>query len=283
MKHFIATRFNLKHNAWKTSKHGDFVLTEEWLEHRFNLFEKYCFQSILNQVNKNFYWFIFFDVETPEVYKKRIKQLTSNYPNILPQYIDGIKSLNQSLKSLIHGYLDKDDNSIITTRLDNDDSIHKDFIDIIQKLSFNKTDAVIDLRKGYQLQVTNGFYECRKCYASFNPFISLIENSKDFSTIYSKKHLEWQNYKTVISYDKLSLWIVLVHQRNKSNSIKHNLMLTNNFKLSDFGIIEEWSKKSSRYILSVNSKIIVVKIKKRFTTLCKNALKRVLHYPLASI
>ena len=39
IKHFIATRFNLKIEEWNTAKDGSVVLTEKWLEERFNLFE----------------------------------------------------------------------------------------------------------------------------------------------------------------------------------------------------------------------------------------------------
>lgn len=59
IKHFIATRFNLKIEEWNTAKDGSVVLTEKWLEERFNLFEKYCFPSVANQSIKNFYWLIF--------------------------------------------------------------------------------------------------------------------------------------------------------------------------------------------------------------------------------
>ena len=41
MKHFLATRFNLPAEDWKVSRNGQKVLTDSWLKHRFEIFEKY--------------------------------------------------------------------------------------------------------------------------------------------------------------------------------------------------------------------------------------------------
>src|SRR6187402_3364420 len=131
MKHFIATRFNLKTSDWKKSKSGNLVLTNEWLEHRFNLFENYCFPSVRNQSNQNFTWCIFFDIDTPQNFKDRIVVLTANTTNVIPLFIDGMPALNVSFKNFIRENITNSDCHIITTRIDNDDVIHEDFVDII--------------------------------------------------------------------------------------------------------------------------------------------------------
>gem|GEM_PF-4147906 len=38
--HFLITRFNIKHK-WDWTKRGEAVLSENWLSHRFELFENY--------------------------------------------------------------------------------------------------------------------------------------------------------------------------------------------------------------------------------------------------
>ncbi len=48
---YIITRFNLKVEAWTTTKNDQKVRTEDWLKHRFELFEKYCLPSVVNQKN----------------------------------------------------------------------------------------------------------------------------------------------------------------------------------------------------------------------------------------
>ena len=71
-QHYLITRFNLKKEGWDTSKNNIPVLTEEWLERRFKLFETFCFPSVKHQSNQNFTWFVYFDVDTPKVFKDRI-------------------------------------------------------------------------------------------------------------------------------------------------------------------------------------------------------------------
>ena len=78
-EHFIGTRFNLKVESWNKTKNGNMVLSQEWLNHRFEIFEKYTLSSILNQSSKNFKWCIFFDQDTPNVFKKKFK----NYLRII--------------------------------------------------------------------------------------------------------------------------------------------------------------------------------------------------------
>jgi hypothetical protein len=79
-KHFLLTRFNVK-TKWKTTKNGEETLTEKWLSHRFDLFEKFCYPSVRNQKNQGFRWLVFFDINTPTPYKERISDLAREYQN----------------------------------------------------------------------------------------------------------------------------------------------------------------------------------------------------------
>lgn len=178
MKHFLVTRFNLTDNGWKKSRDGQQVLTDEWLEHRFRLFDKYCLPSVKNQSNQKFTWCIFFDINTPHEYKKRIDNISRSYNNFRAIFIDGMKALNTSLQKFITSNIEEEQ-YIITSRLDNDDLIHRDFIDTIQMLSNPLEEKVIDLRSGYQVVIERENKEIRKAYNYFNPFISLVETKSN--------------------------------------------------------------------------------------------------------
>lgn len=217
MKHFIGTRFNLKRSDWKKNKSGNLVLTEEWLEHRFNLFENYCFPSVKNQSNQNFTWCIFFDIDTPQNFKARIVAITANTPNVIPLFIDGMPHLNVSFKNFISENITNSDSHIITTRIDNDDVIHEDFVDIIQSLYQPIDCAVIDIRKGYQVSIDVAKPEVRLYSHPFNAFISVIESVKSFDTVYSRMHYDWEIEKNVILYKRKRLWMELSHQENFVN------------------------------------------------------------------
>jgi len=217
MKHFVATRFNLKKSDWKNSKSGNSVLTNEWLEHRFNLFENYCFPSVINQSNQNFTWCIFFDIDTPEEFKYRIFALTENTANVIPIFIDGMDELEVSFKNFIFKNVTNDDSYIITTRIDNDDIIHTDFVNTIQSLFQPIDRTVIDLTNGYQVSIDVAKPEVRLYTHPFNAFISVIENIKSFDTVFAKMHYGWNTEKNIISYKKERLWMELSHQENYVN------------------------------------------------------------------
>ncbi|TDP00879.1 glycosyltransferase [Flavobacterium sp. 245] len=217
MKQFIVTRFNLKKSDWKNSKSGNSVLTNEWLEHRFSLFENYCFPSVINQSNQNFIWCIFFDIDTPEDFKNKIIALTANRQNIIPIFIDGMDALYSSFKKFISENITVEDSHIITTRIDNDDIVHQDFIEVIQSL-FQPSDlTVIDLREGYQVSIDVPKPEVRLYTHPFNAFISVIESTKSFETVFSRAHYDWKTEKNVISYKRKRLWMELSHQENYVN------------------------------------------------------------------
>lgn len=239
MKHFLITRFNLRTELWKTTKNGELVLTDEWLTDRFELFESYCLPSVKNQTNQNFVWCVFFDVNTPLKYKQRINALSEDYSNFRPIYIDGMAELRTSLIEYINKNISDNDDFIITTRLDNDDILHKHFIKTIQDLYKPIDNTVIDLREGYLVSLINKNSEIRDYKSHFNPFISLIENSKNIKTVISKMHRHWKNADSIIIYESSKLWIVLIHQKNMLNSMKKRFKRVYKLNSKDFGLSHE--------------------------------------------
>ena len=129
-QHYLITRFNLKKEGWDTSKNNIPVLTEEWLERRFKLFETFCFPSVKHQSNQNFTWFVYFDVDTPKVFKDRILGLSLGYSNFQPQFVENMQAfvpaIQEELNKVNAAY-------IITSRIDNDDCIAYNYIADVQK------------------------------------------------------------------------------------------------------------------------------------------------------
>lgn len=235
MKHFLITRFNLRAAHWQTAKNGSPVLTKEWLKNRFHLFETYCLPSVENQTEQNFKWLVFFDIHTPAEYKEKVNQISRKYPNFSPVFIDGIDSLNDSLIEEIKKKIIQTDEYIITSRLDNDDIIHKDFIKTIQSLFQPLDQTVIDLRTGYQVTLGKPHSEIRKIYNVFNPYISLIESVDNFKTVFHKQHKDWKNSDSVIIYENRRLWCEVVHQENVLNSTRKFALRSYSIGRKEFG------------------------------------------------
>ncbi len=260
MKHFLITRFNLRVEEWKTSKTGIPVLTEDWLKNRFVLFENYCLPSVQNQSVQDFCWFVFFDTETPKKYKSRITELSLEYKNFRPIYIEGMANLIRSVKENILKKISENDEFIITTRLDNDDILHKDFIKSIQLLYKPVNNTVVDLRKGYQVTLNkNHNQQIRKITNDFNPYVSLIEMAEQCNTVLSRNHKKWRNAVSSIIYNEKPLWCELVHEENMLNATRKNTLRSYSINNQDFGLNGEFKFEDSFFPVFFSNSVLRIK------------------------
>ena len=212
--HFLFTRFNLKASDWKVSKSNKEVLTDEWHKDRFQLFTDYCFSSVLSQSNQNFKWIVYFDVSTPDKYKRTIKSLETKMNNFIPLFIDGMDNFLPEIKSYIS---QSDKKYVITSRLDNDDCIGKYYIEEIQK-RFNSQDFMaLDFIDGFTIQ-THPSVKIGKRMDQYNPFITLIEKNENPKSVWHVRHSHWKREKNVTKIRDVRIWVAIIHQENKINS-----------------------------------------------------------------
>ncbi len=213
--HYLITRFNLRNPKWDVTKNNETLLTDDWMEDRMWLFGNFCFPSVTAQTSKNFTWLLFLDSTTKEIYKSRIGALVENTANIKVFYIDGMPAFYPEIKN----YITEKSAGIpylITSRIDNDDCIHKDFIAEVQK-RFNSQDyQAIDVIKGYSLQIKPDFMLGKKEHI-FNPFISLIEKNSDPKTVWQNDHNMWKKETRITQVKDKRLWMSIIHEKNKVN------------------------------------------------------------------
>lgn len=227
MKHFIITRFNLK--LWPHDKHRRETQTEEWLNERFRLFETYCLPSLAAQTKKNFIWLVLFDSRTP----KRFREKFVEYKRICPQF-DAIPIRSEISRdyATVAQYCVSEramNDRILTTYLDNDDALNKNFVECLQNIAINcKDKTFISFTCGTQ------YYEkmnitLKLCYRN-NHFISLIEDVTDIKnirTVYgygSHFYIDrLKNCKIHYVEDTEPMWLETVHRCNVDNDIHMNL------------------------------------------------------------
>ncbi len=234
-KHFIFTRFNLPTPNWTHTRDGEKVLTDDWMSDRWQLFEQFTFPSFVNQSNQNFEWFVFFDKSTDDIYWQKIMHLANGYVNFKPVKLENNQAIAPWLYQLSHSINEKT-KYLISTNVDNDDMIHKDFVKNIQKLYKPQHDLVIDMVKGYRMKLISshsGIFQ--RWDIKCNAFVSLVEKKTDFKSIYKEKHLSYRNYKNYIGYDKNTMHIQIVHQFNKLNQYSSNRALLD-VNLAPFGV-----------------------------------------------
>lgn len=216
-QHYIITRFNLRRTDWVKTKNDDKVLSAKWLEERFELFENFCFPSVNNQSNKNFKWLVFFDVNTPEEYKIKIEKYKSLSTNFHPFYIDGMDMFLPSISEKIKEITTTE--FVITSRLDNDDSLHKDYVMTVQSTFDSQDYLAVDIIDGYGMQ-TGSNVRIGKMRHLYNPYISLIEKKENCKSVWSKGHTYWKYENRILRIKNKRLWLTVIHEKNKSNKFR---------------------------------------------------------------
>jgi hypothetical protein len=243
-QHFFLTKFNVR--SFPDLKPG---CEPTWLERRLNLFDQYCFPSVCQQSNQNFKWLVFFDSETPEEFQQRITNYSKQWGNFVPVYLDcplPYGEFPDDVRKIVRQYIPEDCEFLITTWLDNDDAIHKDYVQMIQD-NFNQQDGeTINFFFGYQF--ANG-----KLYFDFelaNHFISLVEkyNPESFNTCLCRPHKEL--YEVCKSAKKIfckPVWIEVVHGSNYMNVYRRGFRVPTGKILEQFSIQPEATEKQENF------------------------------------
>ncbi len=222
-QHFIITAFNVDFGL----KSREQILSQSYLSQRFDIFKTICFPSVFNQINKNFQWLVFFDNATPESFKEEIYLLEKKLANFVPVFVPPVSNPGVFWRKIIKKYINTGTKTkyIITTNLDNDDAISKDFVEIIQKQFHQQEFEFLNFPYGYMLR-ENGLF-LREFLSS--PFISLIEKSENPLTCKNISHNDlfklFERGVPVRQIFTKPLWIQLVHESNVINRMDINSVL----------------------------------------------------------
>ena len=247
--HFVITQFNLRN--FPLSNNDGYETWVQWTRNRIVLFKEYCLPSMLNQSCKAFKWLLYFDKDTPEEFKALIELLQS-YDFIEICYSEGFEDFEQHYIQEVINRKDPSKEWVMTSRIDNDDCLHRDAIKVIQANFVPKQRYLISLASGYTLDIerkTLSHY-----YYPMSPFISLIELANEpMKGIFSKLHTRWDSlrlwmYKEIgLQYFnrkdrqsrfilKQALWLQTVHGKNVSNSFYRGLPILRSKSLKDFAL-----------------------------------------------
>ena len=224
-EHYILTRFNLR--LWTKDKNRNNTRTDEWLINRFELFERFCLPSIMNQTSQSFKWIVLFDINTPEKYKERIKSYEKACQQFFPCYVEAEKSryFVRVFRDEIYKRIKKDTNLLITTYLDNDDALHKKYVEEVQEIN---VEFPTFLSYVYGIQYYTELNIATRVPYTNNHFISLIEpldKTQSFRTVYGYgSHVainKYANTKTLyMDSSSQDRWIEVIHEANMDNDVK---------------------------------------------------------------
>ncbi len=237
--HFFLTKFNVR--SFPELRPG---CEPAWLERRFNLFDQFCFLSVFNQSNQNFKWLVFFDIDTPDNFKEKISEYSKKWENFIPVYLDcplPYGEFPDEVRTVVRQHIPADCEYLITTWLDNDDAIHKNYVQYIQDNFEPKDGETLNFFFGYQLAEGKLYFD----FELANHFISLIEkyNPESFNTCLCRPHKEL--YEVCKSAKKIfckPLWVEVVHGSNYMNVYRRGFRIPLGNILKDYSLEPEQPK-----------------------------------------
>ena len=104
----------------------------------------------------------------------------------------------------------------MTTRLDNDDGLHRDFIGLVQQQVRVGTVEVLDLPLGIVLANDVPFLSRQRS----NAFVSLSEPLEGMRTVLAMRHKESGRLYEIRTVETEPTWLQTIHGGNVSNKIR---------------------------------------------------------------
>lgn len=205
--HFVLTRFNVR-SFYHVSEP-----TEEWLRERLRLFRQYCLPALAGQSSRQFLWLVFVDDLSPQWFRQEIeKDARGRFETV---YVAGAFT-SATVSKAVSARTDTP--YILTTRVDNDDAVSRDFVQTIQTCFQRQDFEFINLVNGAQ-------YADRKVYLrpyTKNPFLSLIEavGTKAPETVFVEHHYRVDERGPVRNIRTAHpMWLQVIHGGNVLNEI----------------------------------------------------------------
>ncbi len=232
-KHYLITRFNLVLNnpMFESDKSGRSVQTESWLAGRFDLFDNYTIPSIKNQRCKDFTWLVLFDIDTPEKYRAKIAAYADDVPQFLPLYVASGFDVDGSLAEYIRK--DSSEEFVITSRVDSDDLLHRDYIGLIQDRFVPLDNTFMTFRRG--VQYTEETSIMRDYNYIKNHYATRLERRESVSTVMCN-HTTIHKLGNLKIYSDRYMWIEILHRGNLRNYEKKLPMIYIENTLDKYGV-----------------------------------------------
>jgi Putative rhamnosyl transferase len=184
------------------------------MEERFELFERYCLPSVLNQSDQNFTWMIYFDHSTREDYLERARRGVAGRSNCVVKLCSLFGS--ETHQADLAADLDPSRNWLVTTRLDNDDGLQRDFVKKLHDEVRVGMEEALDFPWGIVLANGVPYLSRQKC----NAFISLSESMAGMKTVTYVRHKEMSRRYRVRTVSNDPAWLQSVHGSNVGNKVR---------------------------------------------------------------
>ena len=222
------------------------------------LFERFCLPSIANQTCNEFEWIVLFDSNTPDSFKERIIEQQTNCPQLKPVFVEPEKGhcFAEIFRKEVAHRLSHGQGRVLTTYLDNDDSLDIHFVEDIQQRAMELPDGTfIYYTEGYQFFTDHKYL--MKIHYPRNHFVSVLErgNPETIKTIYgygSHYYIDKIKGASIEYVNSLPRWCQVVHEKNMGNDayfLGAKMINQKTLLIDDFGVQEEVKYGFGMYLL----------------------------------
>lgn len=216
IKYIIITRFNLDYK--KIVKENLRTDPEEWLENRIKLFFDYCYPSLLNQSDKDFEWWVFFDVQTSSDIIDNISE--RDKAGLIKFKFSSWGEFREDIQTELNSISESYD-YLLNARIDSDDAISKFNIAEVKKFFFKNLNQlpesfILNPLKGlvYHTETTIHYRKNLKN----NPFQVLVQKKgKVKYSVFTFQHQTVLNHFSVFDISTIPFWLMIVHGDNWLN------------------------------------------------------------------
>lgn len=210
-QHFVITRYFTRAVSDPNDLESRLGNLGEWLDRRMVLFKKYCFPSVIAQSEKNFTWILYFDEKTPVDQLQQINDLIAGHTNIKIRLSQLLQPQDHAAD--VRAACHPDTRWVVTTRLDNDDGWHRDFVkNLHRQLSLRQTEF---------LNFSAGIIYYRdRTYLYRHPsnaFLSFCEPADSCQTVICSNHIFASRVAPVRQLHGPPVFLQAVHGGNVSN------------------------------------------------------------------
>lgn len=152
---YIITRFSIYDpdaKVWRLTRNNNpnqikkKLFRKPRLDARFDFFSKVTLPSINKQTNQNYLWYIYASSFLPPNYQNKLLELTKSNLKIKVIFIDSMKEFAK---------IDYPESGYCTMRLDDDDGLSPNFIELMNKYK-NKKGKVISFPNGKRYKLEDG-------------------------------------------------------------------------------------------------------------------------------
>lgn len=230
--HFVVTRYNVGMYSRPDTANQLGLDPDDWMEERFRIFSAVTLPSLKAQSCQNFEWLLFTDPRTPSRFAGQLAEVAADWPALHISPAD--RSLLGLLKSRI---ADRAAEIVLTSRIDNDDAWHVDYVRSMQSGGY-PTGTVVDYQDSYWLDIeTPALYHCRTrwwtgtgWWRRWRTFLvpkisnspTLIERADGAQTVLAREHRDLHRlygWRHVVMIRNRPRRLVTCHRRNLLNRI----------------------------------------------------------------